>query len=1181
MLNVGANAQGIASIGAADAVARVRDAISQSADGSSALAKIVNGGKINIAAIALATGISDASAFAAANGIRQNADNGIASLVNDGSIAIGASAAAHVGDVGNGSAFAELGLRAVTQEANGVGATLDNHGSIAISGIGRADGPGSAFAGASIVGIEQHVTGTGASVSNTGALAIAAMAEAKGETRADADARVSDAVFQEVLGKGSASASLDNSGTLTVAANAQGVALLGAAKAQASVGAVSQSASGSSPIARIANGGKINVVAVAQATGQSAASAFAAADGARQTLDSGTASLSNAGILAVQATASAAAKNGPANATAVVHGLQSSGSKAALDNSGTLSATGKAETVSGMDGFASAVADGYEARNSSGALTLDLSNSGTVLVGATAASRDGAFAHAVGAGIFATQATASATTPVAVLGKIDNKGSIKVAANVAGGTSARIVGTGASARPAIAANSKAQATALFIEAGANRATLSNSGLIAVDAITANGDKVTDPTQLASGANALANAILVESAGGGGAGLGVFTIDNSGSIIARVSGDGGKTFRRGTAIDLTSAPNNSVINLLGGGRIVGDIDVRSGDIVNVDQGLTTFNGIVNRACAPGNPLSSSSCGGGTLNITASGNLALVNPALSVPASKDAPASVFVDTLNIAKGGTLTLNLSATDGGTQVPGTYSQIFAKNASIAGKLVANLKFAGGLFANNYFWDNVIDANSLSGSFDSCSASGTGSFLLTFKCINDNAGNVDLSLSRTAFNAVPGLTRNEMSAAGGIDALYKPTLTGPFAALVGQLFNASNATSYAAALNELTGATYAGYLQSFSSLGVDYDNVLDRASECDGPVHSGSILECRTSKVRLWGQIDYQYRKADGDAELSGYHADRHAFLAGIDAVVAPNAVVGMSVGKVDNDVDYRNFFGTIDSSGYQAGLYAVYDPGLFFVKALGTYNWFNGRAHRTLNWAALDPAMALKGTIESHPDVDMYTFGLHGGLRLKTGTASLLIPYVNYDYTHAELGGFAEHGLDGADLTVFGGHDKHSWLTGGVKWTGSIGAVVPSIDVGYRHMFGSRRAAFDAAFLGDKATEFNIISATQKPNAVLAGASIGGRVGRVDVRIAYEGAFNSSYQEHSGLLKAVLPLGGHVMPLAARSVTTPPAPLPPPSAPATQTCADGTTVLATDACPVLPPPPPAPPPVTQGERG
>ena len=41
---------------------------------------------------------------------------------------------------------------------------------------------------------------------------------------------------------------------------------------------------------------------------------------------------------------------------------------------------------------------------------------------------------------------------------------------------------------------------------------------------------------------------------------------------------------------------------------------------------------------------------------------------------------------------------------------------------------------------------------------------------------------------------------------------------------------------------------------------------------------------------------------------------------------------------------------------------------------------------------------------------------------------------------------------------------------------------------------------------------------------------------------------------------------------------PPPPPPAPATQTCPDGTVILATEACPAPPPPPPPPP---EPERG
>ena len=52
---------------------------------------------------------------------------------------------------------------------------------------------------------------------------------------------------------------------------------------------------------------------------------------------------------------------------------------------------------------------------------------------------------------------------------------------------------------------------------------------------------------------------------------------------------------------------------------------------------------------------------------------------------------------------------------------------------------------------------------------------------------------------------------------------------------------------------------------------------------------------------------------------------------------------------------------------------------------------------------------------------------------------------------------------------------------------------------------------------------------------------------------------------------------PLAPEPVVAPPPPPPPP--PATQTCPDGSVILATEACPAPPPPPPPPPPAP--ERG
>ncbi len=77
---------------------------------------------------------------------------------------------------------------------------------------------------------------------------------------------------------------------------------------------------------------------------------------------------------------------------------------------------------------------------------------------------------------------------------------------------------------------------------------------------------------------------------------------------------------------------------------------------------------------------------------------------------------------------------------------------------------------------------------------------------------------------------------------------------------------------------------------------------------------------------------------------------------------------------------------------------------------------------------------------------------------------------------------------------------------------------------------------------------------------------------------ASSDHFSSHSVLASLIYNFGAHA-PAPAPIPAAAPAP-PPPPAPATQTCPDGTVILATDVCPAPPPPPPPPPPPA-GERG
>lgn len=81
--------------------------------------------------------------------------------------------------------------------------------------------------------------------------------------------------------------------------------------------------------------------------------------------------------------------------------------------------------------------------------------------------------------------------------------------------------------------------------------------------------------------------------------------------------------------------------------------------------------------------------------------------------------------------------------------------------------------------------------------------------------------------------------------------------------------------------------------------------------------------------------------------------------------------------------------------------------------------------------------------------------------------------------------------------------------------------------------------------------------------------------LRVAqFNPSLNGKFASHSLLASLIFNFGAR----AAEPVYTAPPPPPPPAAPATQTCPDGSVILATDVCPA---PPPPPPPMPSGERG
>ncbi len=1208
----------------------------QDADGTSVEAAIINSADITLAAAASAVADTIAAASAYNNGFRQYAnatmlvqnvvvpqeDGGVivyngqspvgpatGTIVNDGTIEITSVARAQAegglgtgttlapGTVGYGTAFASGFAQFVWgTEATG---SLDNSGSLVVAAQVDASGEDGSGAVAAAQGVRQGVNTLGAtiadhfapggeylgaeynlyyagpatiSVVNEGTMSVVAQAEAAatdGPASASADARG----FSMGASGTRALIEVDNSGDLGVAALADASGTTGLASAIAA-GMTQGFSTGLDFNIDVVNSGSIQIDARASAVQDNGATAIAAAVAVIERgtgIEESHLSLDNSGTIEVDAIALAEGgyfAGGTAFATGVGQRTISPNAELALDNSGTIDIAAGMRAVADADtGFAGATAFAHAYTGFATSLSLDITNSGTIraVAAATGEGANGwAWSTAAGIAVAAIGGTGTAPALGTLSAAVENRGTITVAAFADGI---------ADAVDPLA--STAEAAGISLAGGAVTGTIENSGIINVSAAVAS----EDGTATAGGIVVLNNG---QSSRDGDA---VITITNDGGIIiARESSNGGDSWRRGTAIDLGEAPNTAVVNLLDEGIIYGNIDVRDDDQIFVRNGTTYFDGIINPECVRPNGTFADvgTCAGGTLTIDGGGNLILANSPLAPDGSMgDEPTYVFVDTFQMGADGTLTLQLRPDGGGAQPVLSYPQLFAEVANLDGTLVADVPVAGGLFEDSYKLNDVIDAQTRTGSFDECVMAGDyrDSALLSLNCTYDAEANVDLGLTRIAFDAVSGLTGNQGALAGGLEALYgnigpDGLLGTGLGAAVAELFRL-DATAYPLAIEQLTGAGYAGYLQSLNTLGYHYNQILSRSTDCEVPALAGSALACRVAPVHLWGQVDQATLKQEGNSELGGHEADRWSFLAGGDIRVLPAAVIGASIGKVTNKVSYDDTATRIRGDGWQLGLYGTLDPGSFFLKALGTYSNIDGDARRIVDWTGFGGTLA--GVIDGDADVRMLTLGLHGGVRIPVSATSVATPFVDYDLTRAKLEGFGESGLEGANLRINGGTAKHSWLTGGVKIAGQLGGLIPEAMVGYRRMFGERRSSFNASFAGFEAdSDFDIVSMAENRGSILAGLSIGGSLGRADLRAGYSGAFNDDARQHSGFLKLVLPLGGGAVPPPPSSAANLPAPAEPAAA-VPHTCPDGSLVVPGDVCPTSPPPLP----VVMPERG
>jgi opacity protein-like surface antigen len=243
-----------------------------------------------------------------------------------------------------------------------------------------------------------------------------------------------------------------------------------------------------------------------------------------------------------------------------------------------------------------------------------------------------------------------------------------------------------------------------------------------------------------------------------------------------------------------------------------------------------------------------------------------------------------------------------------------------------------------------------------------------------------------------------------------------------------------------------------------------------------------------------------------------------------------GADVGSFDNAFRIKN------KTGYDVDLIGGYDFGMFRLEGELGYK------RAKLDRLRLDPALRTAIEDEIGGPLTDDDLDLSGHTSVVSGMINGLADFGG----QGGFGGYLGAGVGRAGVKFSGGGDSDSdsaWA-----WQILAGVYAPvsdNIDVGLKYRYfrtGKLHFNQDLDFGGD----------------------------------TFGTDLNGHFSSHSLLASLVFNFGAAAA--APEPVLAPPPPAP--AAPATQTCPDGSVILATSACPV-PPPPPPPPPVERGERG
>lgn len=444
------------------------------------------------------------------------------------------------------------------------------------------------------------------------------------------------------------------------------------------------------------------------------------------------------------------------------------------------------------------------------------------------------------------------------------------------------------------------------------------------------------------------------------------------------------------------------------------------------------------------------------------------------------------------------------------------------------------------------LGAGTVNGRFANLASSSP--FFTTSATYGANA--VSMTLTRTNFGQVAGLSANQQSVGNALEGGYSTALTGNLATAYSNLLAAQSTQ----VLNQLSGeagpaSTQSGVVATTQFMNTMFDSAFDSTTSAGGGLgfaaeagamgyaagqklskQAGEAYAAVTPRDRfvkapdmraydtrwnVWGSVYGGYSRTTGDSSLGSNTTSSRVYgvVGGADYKVGPDTRVGFAVGGSGTSYSIATGLGGGSSDIFHMGVYAKHNIGAAYLAGGLSYAWQDVSTERTVSLGGND-------TLRASFDAHAFAARLEGGWRFATPYVGIA-PYAAVQSTTFFMPSYGETSASGSNLFALNYASHNVTATRGelgarwdkMLWANNSSVLTFKARTAWAHDWNGNRSA-TATFQSLPGTSsFTVNGGTPSDNAMLLSLGASLKFGRGWTALAsYEGEYSSNSASNGG---------------------------------------------------------------------